>query len=144
MDEKFTTMAQEAIGDAVQSASAAGNPQVGPLHLLDSLLRQDGGVVKGLIQASGADAQKIGAQVRRALVSLPSASGSSTAQPDASRQLAKVLLPRATGKQGISCAAQVPMQKPSAKLSLRCAAALKLRARMRKGHIKLWRSIQST
>ena len=91
MDEKFTTMAQEAIGDAVQSASAAGNPQVGPLHLLDSLLRQDGGVVKGLIQASGADAQKIGAQVRRALVSLPSASGSSTAQPDASRQLAKVL-----------------------------------------------------
>ncbi|MBF1677912.1 MAG: AAA family ATPase, partial [Scardovia wiggsiae] len=91
MDEKFTTMAQEAIGDAVQSASAAGNPQVGPLHLLDSLLRQDGGVVKGLIQASGADAQKIGAQVRRALASLPSASGSSTAQPDASRQLAKVL-----------------------------------------------------
>ena len=91
MDEKFTTMAQEAIGDAVQSASAAGNPQVGPLHLLDSLLRQDGGVVKGLIQASGADTQKIGAQVRRALASLPSASGSSTAQPDASRQLAKVL-----------------------------------------------------
>ena len=42
MDEKFTMMAQEAIGDAVQSASAAGNPQVGPLHLLPSSVRMAG------------------------------------------------------------------------------------------------------
>ena len=39
MEQKFTTMAQEALGDAIQSASAAGNPQVEPLHLLDALLR---------------------------------------------------------------------------------------------------------
>lgn len=90
-EQKFTTMAQQAIGDAIQSASAAGNPQIDPLHLLDSLLRQDGGVVQGLIQA-GANgdpqaAQQIGARVRVALTKLPSAAGSSTAQPDASRQL---------------------------------------------------------
>ena len=28
MEQKFTTMAQEAVGDAIQSASAAGNAQV--------------------------------------------------------------------------------------------------------------------
>lgn len=91
MNEKYTTLAQEALGDAIQSASAAGNPQVEPLHLLDSLLRQDGGVVRGLIQAAGADPQSIGAQTRRALTKLPSASGSATAQPDGSRQLSQVI-----------------------------------------------------
>ena len=91
-DEKYTTMAQQAIGDAIQTASAAGNPTVEPLHLLDSLLRQDGGVVKGLLQASGANIQEIGAQVRHALTQLPAASGSSTAQPDASRQLTVALV----------------------------------------------------
>lgn len=80
MEQKYTTLAQEALGDAVQSASAAGNPQVEPLHLLDSLLRQENGVIGGLIEAVGANRQTIGAQVRNALVSLPSASGSSTAQ----------------------------------------------------------------
>ena len=91
MNEKYTTLAQEALGDAIQSASAAGNPQVEPLHLLDSLLRQDGGVVRGLVQATGADPQSIGAQTRRALAKLPSASGSATAQPDGSRQLSQVI-----------------------------------------------------
>lgn len=86
-EQKFTMMAQQAIGDAIQSASAAGNPQVDPLHLLDSLLRQDGGVVAGLVKASGGDTQQIGARVRNALTQLPSASGSSTSQPEASRQL---------------------------------------------------------
>lgn len=91
MEQKYTTLAQEALGDAVQSASAAGNPQVEPLHLLDSLLRQENGVIGGLIEAVGANRQTIGAQVRNALVSLPSASGSSTAQASASRQLTTAL-----------------------------------------------------
>ena len=87
MEQKFTTMAQEAIGDAIQSASAAGNAQVETLHVLDALLRQQQGVVRALIEAAGGDPQAIGAAVRNALVSLPSASGSSTSQPQASRQL---------------------------------------------------------
>lgn len=91
MEQKFTTMAQEAIGDAIQSASAAGNAQVETLHLMDALLRQENGVVPGLIQAAGGDRQRIGAEIRNALVALPSASGSSTAQPQASRQLTAAL-----------------------------------------------------
>ncbi|TPF86970.1 ATPase AAA [Bifidobacterium sp. UTCIF-37] len=91
MEQKFTTMAQEAIGDAIQSASAAGNAQVETLHVIDALLRQEQGVVRGLIQAAGGDPQAIGAAVRNALVGLPSASGSTTSQPQASRQLTAAL-----------------------------------------------------
>ena len=87
MEQKFTTMAQEAVGDAIQSASAAGNAQVETLHVMDALLRQENGVVRSLIEAAGGDPQTIGAAVRNALVALPSASGSSTSQPQASRQL---------------------------------------------------------
>lgn len=87
MEQKFTTMAQEAVGDAIQSASAAGNVQVETLHVMDALLRQENGVVRSLIEAAGGDPQAIGAAVRNALVALPSASGSSTSQPQASRQL---------------------------------------------------------
>ena len=87
MEQKFTTMAQEAIGDAIQSASAAGNAQVDTLHVMDALLRQENGVIRGLIQAAGGDVQAIGAAVRNALVALPAASGSTTSQPQASRQL---------------------------------------------------------
>ena len=87
MEQKFTTMAQEAIGDAIQSASAAGNAQVDTLHVMDALLRQENGVIRGLIQVAGGDVQAIGAAVRNALVALPAASGSTTSQPQASRQL---------------------------------------------------------
>ena len=51
MEQKFTTMAQEAISDAVQNASAAGNAQVETLHLLDALLRQENGVLLVLFMA---------------------------------------------------------------------------------------------
>ena len=87
MEQKFTTLAQEAVGDAIQSASAAGNAQVETLHVMDALLRQENGVARSLIEAAGGDPQAIGAAVRNALVALPSASGSSTSQPQASRQL---------------------------------------------------------
>ncbi|MDB6711340.1 ATP-dependent chaperone ClpB [Bifidobacterium longum] len=87
MEQKFTTMAQEAVGDAIQSASAVGNAQVETLHVMDALLRQENGVARSLIEAAGGDPQAIGAAVRNALVALPSASGSSTSQPQASRQL---------------------------------------------------------
>ena len=91
MEQKFTTMAQEVVGDAIQSAAAAGNAQVETLHVMDALLRQENGVIQGLIQAAGGNPQAIGAAVRNALVTLPSASGSTTSQPQASRQLTAAL-----------------------------------------------------
>ena len=91
MEHKFTTMAQEVIGDAIQSASAAGNAQVETLHVMDALLRQENGVIQGLIQVAGGNPQAIGAEVRNALVKMPAASGSTTSQPQASRQLTAAL-----------------------------------------------------
>ena len=91
MEQKFTTMAQEALSDAVQNASAAGNAQVETLHLLDALLRQENGVIRGLIEAAGGNAQNISAAEHQAQDTLPSASGSTTAQPQVSRQLSAVL-----------------------------------------------------
>ncbi|WP_263119587.1 ATP-dependent chaperone ClpB [Cellulomonas sp. RIT-PI-Y] len=91
MDAKFTTKSQDALGDAVQQATAAGNPQIEPAHLLNALLQQDGGVANGLLDAVGVDRQSLGRSVRAVLVGLPSASGSTAAAPAASRQLATVL-----------------------------------------------------
>ena len=92
MQAQFTNMAQEAISDAVQSASAAGNAQVETLHLLDALLRQQNGVVPSLVKAAGGDIKAIGTAVRNGLVNLPSASGSSTTQAQPSRQLEAALV----------------------------------------------------
>ncbi|MGC5165803.1 ATP-dependent chaperone ClpB [Luteimicrobium sp. DT211] len=91
MDTQFTTMSQQAIGEAIQTASAAGNPQLEPVHLLSALLQQQGGVAGGLLDAVGADTQAVGQKVRGALVALPSAAGSAVAQPTASRATSAVL-----------------------------------------------------
>jgi len=91
MDAKFTTKAQEALGDAIQQASAAGNPQLEPAHLLNALLTQDGGVANALLDAVGADRTALGRSVRAALVGLPAATGSAVAQPTASRATAAAL-----------------------------------------------------
>jgi len=85
VDAKLTTKSQEALGDAIQQASAAGNPQLEPAHLLNALLAQEGGVANGLLDAVGADRGALGRAVRAALVALPAASGSAVAQPTASR-----------------------------------------------------------
>ncbi|QJW37976.1 ATP-dependent chaperone ClpB [Cellulosimicrobium protaetiae] len=91
METKFTTKSQQAIGEAIQTASAAGNPQLEPTHLLAALLTQEGGVAVGLLDAVGADKQAIGQKVRAALVALPTASGSAVAQPTPSRATSTAL-----------------------------------------------------
>ncbi|MDM7855238.1 ATP-dependent chaperone ClpB [Cellulomonas alba] len=91
MDPKFTTRSQEALGDAIQQASAAGNPQLEPAHLLNALLQQEGGVANGLLDAVGADRAALGRSVRAVLVNLPSSSGSSVAQPSASRAMSAAI-----------------------------------------------------
>ena len=91
MDAKLTTKTQEALGDAIQQATAAGNPQLEPAHLLSALLAQEGGVANGLLDAVGADRQALGRAVRAVLVGLPAASGSSVVQPVPSRATGSAL-----------------------------------------------------
>jgi len=91
VDVKYTTKSQEALGDAISQASAAGNPLVEPAHLLNALLTADGGVANALLDAVGADRAALGRSVRGLLVTMPSSSGSTVARPTASRPLEAAL-----------------------------------------------------
>ncbi|WP_454777755.1 ATP-dependent chaperone ClpB [Georgenia muralis] len=85
MDTKLTTKSQEALAAAIQAASAAGNPQLEPVHVLAALLEQDGGVAVALLDGVGADRRAVSQRVSAAIATLPGASGSSVAQPQTSR-----------------------------------------------------------
>ncbi len=91
MDIQFTTKSQDALGAAVRIAAANGNPQVEPIHLLDSLLQQGEGIATALLGAVGVDVRAFTAQVRQALSSLPSAQGSSVSAPQLSQASYKVI-----------------------------------------------------
>lgn len=88
---ELTTKSQEALGGALQSAKAAGNPQVEALHLLGELLTQTDGIAYALLQAAGGNPQHIGAETRNALVKLPGASGATTAEPRTSNELVNII-----------------------------------------------------
>ncbi|MCU1433157.1 MAG: ATP-dependent chaperone ClpB, partial [Actinotalea sp.] len=91
MDPKLTTKSQEALAAALQAASTAGNPQLEPVHLLEALLAQTGGVATALLDAVGADRTTLARRVSAARAALPSASGSSVAQPSLSRATSAVI-----------------------------------------------------
>ncbi|MGO3042464.1 ATP-dependent chaperone ClpB [Ancrocorticia populi] len=89
--DKLTTKSQEALAAAISAASEAGNPQVEPLHLLEALLGQQGGVAVALLDAMGIDRADVANRTRAAITALPGASGSSVSQPQASRPLSLVI-----------------------------------------------------
>ncbi|MFD2840313.1 ATP-dependent chaperone ClpB [Populibacterium corticicola] len=91
MEQKYTPMSQQALSEAIQSATAALNPQVEPIHLLGALVGQQDSLAVELLRLAGADTQAIASDTRRALVALPSAAGSSTNGPNAARELGLVL-----------------------------------------------------
>ncbi|MDN5918999.1 MAG: ATP-dependent chaperone ClpB [Pseudonocardia sp.] len=80
-----TTKTQQAISAAVQAATLAGNPDVGPTHLLGALLAQGDGIAAPLLAAVGADADKIRTELTQLGQRLPSAAGSSVSAPQLSR-----------------------------------------------------------
>ncbi|MEE3751406.1 ATP-dependent chaperone ClpB [Mycobacterium intracellulare] len=80
-----TTKAQAALTSALQAASAAGNPEIRPAHLLMALLTQADGIAAPLLQAVGVEPAAIRAEAERLLERLPQASGASS-QPQLSRE----------------------------------------------------------
>ncbi|MDR1824929.1 MAG: ATP-dependent chaperone ClpB [Bifidobacteriaceae bacterium] len=89
--EKLTTKARTALSEAIQQASAAGNPQVEPLHLLNALLQDQTGLAVKLLEAAGADLPGIGTATRVALTKLPSATSATSAGPQVARALVTAL-----------------------------------------------------
>ena len=88
----FTTKSQEAIQGAQRAATANGNPNMEPVHLLAVLAAQPGGVPQGLLEAVGAPASTVVERAKGQIASLPSASGSSVSAPGASRAFQGILL----------------------------------------------------
>ncbi|WIM07656.1 ATP-dependent chaperone ClpB [Trueperella bernardiae] len=88
--DKLTTKSQEAIADALTSATQAGNPQLEPTHILAALLAQKGGIANLLLEAVGASPADIAERTRAQLATLPGVTGSN-AQPQASRNTSLVL-----------------------------------------------------
>ncbi|HIZ37915.1 MAG TPA: ATP-dependent chaperone ClpB [Candidatus Ruania gallistercoris] len=91
MDTKLTTKSQEAFAAAIQTATGAGNPQLEPVHLIQALLAQDGGVAVALLDAVGADRAALSRQLQGTAAALPAAAGSSVSQPQMSRALLTVI-----------------------------------------------------
>jgi ATP-dependent Clp protease ATP-binding subunit ClpB len=84
--DKLTTRSQEAFSTAVRRAAAAGHSQVEPVHLLLALLDQPESTVGPLLAATGADPKAVAAAAQQIFDRLPTASGSTVANPAVSRQ----------------------------------------------------------
>jgi ATP-dependent Clp protease ATP-binding subunit ClpB len=90
-DDKLTRKSQEALSDALQRASAAGNPSVDGLHLLAALLDQEGGTAAPLLRAAGADPVAVANKTRELIGRLPRAAGATLSAPETSRPLLAAL-----------------------------------------------------
>ncbi|WP_114560158.1 ATP-dependent chaperone ClpB [Desertihabitans aurantiacus] len=89
--EKLTTRSRDAVTTAVRLALTNQNPTAEPEHLLRAMLMVPDNTVGPLLQAVGADPATVDAAAQGALSKLPSASGSSVAQPQLSGAFARVL-----------------------------------------------------
>ena len=80
--EKFTIKAQEAVQAAVELSASRGNPQVGPVHLLQALISEREGIVRPLLEKIGADRGHLERIVEAEVSHLPKVSGGAQPQPD--------------------------------------------------------------
>jgi ATP-dependent Clp protease ATP-binding subunit ClpB len=91
VEDKLTRKSQEALNEALQRASAAGNPNVDGLHLLAALIDQEGGIAVPLLRAAGADPATLASRTKELLGRLPQASGATVNAPETSRPLLAAL-----------------------------------------------------
>jgi ATP-dependent Clp protease ATP-binding subunit ClpB len=72
--DKLTIKTQEALAAAQAIASQRGHSAVGPLHLLEALLQQEGGLAGSLLERVGVPASRVASVVGSELSRLPSQS----------------------------------------------------------------------
>jgi ATP-dependent Clp protease ATP-binding subunit ClpB len=89
--QRLTTKSREVIASAVSSAQQGGHATVEPWHLLVSLLDTGGSTALGLLRAVGANPAEVRRAAVRAVEQLPSARGSSVAEPSLSREIVNAL-----------------------------------------------------
>ncbi len=76
--DKLTVKSREALSDADSLARRLGHQEVTGLHMLFSLVEQDGGVVRPLLERAGVPAKTIGAACADALSRQPVVKGADT------------------------------------------------------------------
>ncbi len=73
--DRFTTVAQQALADAQSEALARSHAEMGGLHLLAALLKDRAGPVWSILAKAGADAQRAATIVQSELGRMPTVSG---------------------------------------------------------------------
>ena len=89
--DRFTTMARQAIAAAQTLASDTSHAEFGPLHLLQTLLNDDRGTTRMLIERAGLRPGALRELVAAELASLPTVSASTPRQPMPSGAFIEVL-----------------------------------------------------
>ncbi|WP_027019749.1 ATP-dependent chaperone ClpB [Corynebacterium sputi] len=80
-----TTKTNEALQAALKAASAAGNPDIRPGHLLVALLEQEDGVAGPLLTAAGVEPKSMLVKAKELVAAYPTVSGSNMANPQFNR-----------------------------------------------------------
>ncbi|HCU49349.1 MAG TPA: ATP-dependent chaperone ClpB, partial [Micromonosporaceae bacterium] len=89
--QRLTTKSREVITTAAAIAQQRGHPTVESWHLLLSLLDTGGSTAAGLLRAVGANPVEVRRAAARAVEQLPSARGSSLAEPSLSREFVNAI-----------------------------------------------------
>src|ERR1700733_7954475 len=91
MDDKLTRKSREALAAAIGQAASDGNPQVEPVHLLLALLKQADGTAQPLLEAAGAEVDRVLAEAAAVQRTLPQTRGATASAPETSRPLISVI-----------------------------------------------------
>src|SRR5215470_14041158 len=89
--ERLTTKSRESISAAAAMATQRGHATVEPWHLLLALLDTGGSTATGLLRAVGANPADVRRAATHAVDRLPSARGSSLAEPNLARELVNAI-----------------------------------------------------
>ncbi|NLA55374.1 MAG: AAA family ATPase, partial [Corynebacterium humireducens] len=81
-----TTKTQEALQSALQTASANGNPDIRPAHLLAAILDQQDGIAAPVLKATGVDPETVAREARELVDGYPKAEGANLANPNFNRE----------------------------------------------------------
>ena len=83
--DKFTLKAQEAVQKSVEFASEHGSPEILPVHLLASLVRDAEGIVPPVLEKIGISAEQVAAEAAKEIEKLPKVSGGGVQQAQLSQ-----------------------------------------------------------
>jgi ATP-dependent Clp protease ATP-binding subunit ClpB len=85
--DRFTTKSAEALEGAVTLAEKLGHASLTPLHLFVSLLKQDGGLVPGLLEQLKQNPERVAEKVRSEILKAPSVKEGVRPQVDRALQI---------------------------------------------------------